>query len=408
MRLVLLEQRIAVEEMSRQLARTKLKGILQCENLDQLSLGQISELIQQEEGIAEFIPEGVCRIDPRNGDRVLYSTARSRRPHDNRALEPPHRKQDNKDCIICQGKTTGVIDVADLSEGFTFINKNLFPILYPHITHPDSYTPVSHSNQETQKLYLDGVPANGLHLLQWTSSLHDRDWHNLSRKDRLVVMERLVALEEKLLIGLESFTQGTGRKSNARSSHEQATGFVSIIKNYGPVVGGSLDHGHQQIALSNVMPRRFQDNLRFEQQHDEPFTTFILRENPSELLIRDYGSAVVLVPYFMRRPYDLLLVVKDPGKHHLHELNHREIQDIADGWHDAIRAIVRIMARMGRDAVYNVITNNGPARGVYFDFLPYTQETGGMEQLGLFVCEEDPVRAAAYIREVLKEKSTEK
>ncbi len=399
--------------MSSQLDRAKLEGILQCGNLDELSLEQISELIQKEEGISEFIPEGVCRIDPRSGDRVLYNTARSRRPHDNRALDPPDSKHDNKECIICQGMTTGVIDVADLNEGFTFINKNLYPILYPHIMDPESYPvqPVSHTSHTdpgTEELRVDGVQAGGLHLLQWTSSVHDRDWHNLPRQDRLVVMERLATLEEKLLLGSESFTPGTGRKSNARSSHEQNKGFVSIIKNYGPLVGGSLDHGHQQIALSNVIPRRFQDNLRFEQQRNEPFTTFILRENPSELLIRDYGSAVLLVPYFMRRPYDLLLVVKNPSKHHLHELDHREIQDIADGWHDAIRAIKRIMPRIGRETAYNVITNNGPAQGVYFDFLPYTQEIGGMEQLGLFLCQEVPVRAAEYIREAIQEKSTEK
>jgi len=389
--------------MTRQLDPAKLEGILQCENLDELSLEQISELIQKEGGISEYIPEGVCRIDPRNGDRVLYNSARSRRPHDNRALAP-------KDCIICQGKTTGVIDVADLSEGFTFINKNLYPMLYPPIMDPDSYPaqPVSPTELVTEELHVDGVPAGGLHLLQWTSSYHDRDWHNLPRQDRLVVMERLAKLEEKLLLGSESVTPGTGRKSNASSSHEQATGFVSIIKNYGPRVGGSLDHGHQQIALSNVIPRRFQDNLRFDQQHNEPFTTFILRENPSELLIRDYGSAVLLVPYFMRRPYDLLLIVKDPRKHHLHELNHREIQDIADGWHAAIRATKRIMPRIGRETAYNVITNNGPAQGVYFDFLPYTQEIGGMEQLGVFLCQEDPARAATDIREALQEKSTGK
>jgi hypothetical protein len=40
---------------------------------------------------------------------------------------------------------------------------------------------------------------------------------------------------------------------------------------------------------------------------------------------------------------------------------------------------------------------------VYFDFLPYTQEMGGLEHLGLYVCEEDPVTAAGLLREVLEE-----
>ena len=33
--------------------------------------------------------------------------------------------------MVCQGETTGIIDVAELSEGVTFINKNLYPALYP-------------------------------------------------------------------------------------------------------------------------------------------------------------------------------------------------------------------------------------------------------------------------------------
>jgi galactose-1-phosphate uridylyltransferase len=395
--------------MSNRLARTKLRDILECENLDRLSLEQISELIQTEEEISKFIPEGTCRIDPRNGDPILHNTARARRPHDGSASRPAYKKQNTKNCVICQGKTTGVFDVAELSEGFTFINKNLYPILYPHTvdSDPSSARAGLHEDPATEDLNTNGASARGLHLLQWTSSVHDRDWHNLPGPDRFVVMERLAVLEGKLLSVPPTLPRGTGSESRERSPHQQEKSFVSVIKNYGPLVGGSLDHGHQQIALSNVMPRRFLDNLRFEQQRDEPFTSFILRENPSELLIRDYESAVLIVPYFMRIPYDLLLVIKDPRKHHLHELNHQEIQDIADGWHDAIQSIMRIMAGIGRPTVYNVITNNGPAGGLYFDFLPYTQAIGGMEQLGLFVCEQDPVTAAALIREAIGEEAKE-
>ena len=39
----------------------------------------------------------------------------------------------------------------------------------------------------------------GLHFLQWMSSLHDKDWHNMPLEDRVVVMRRLAALEKKLL-----------------------------------------------------------------------------------------------------------------------------------------------------------------------------------------------------------------
>ncbi len=36
--------------------------------------------------------------------------------------------------------------------------------------------------------------------------------------------------------------------------------------------------------------------------------------------------------------------------------------------------------------------------GLYFEFLPYTQEQGGLEQLGLSICQMEPERAAQDIR----------
>jgi galactose-1-phosphate uridylyltransferase len=227
------------------------------------------------------------------------------------------------------------------------------------------------------------MPAHGFHFLQWSSSRHDKDWHNMPRTDRVLVLQRLAVLEKKLLA-------------------EQPSGFVSIIKNCGRLVGGSLAHGHQQIGFSNVMPRRFQDNLRFEREQSEPFAVYMRRENPPELLVRDYGPAMLLIPYFMRRPFDMLLLLKDTSKSYLHQLTESEFAAIADGWHDAIRAMLWVMPQLGRETAYNVVTHNGPGAGLYFEFLPYTQEIGGFEQLGLYVCQGNPYEVAALIRGFLE------
>ncbi len=359
--------------MTRQLEREALDEILQAGNVERLSVHDLAELTREE--IEGYLPDGIYHVDPRNGDRILYHSSRGRRPHDNvpaSATEIPER-----DCVICRGDTTGVIDVADLSEGFTFINKNLFPILYP---------------------FEDEGLASGLHFLQWTSSQHDKDWHNMPQGDRVVVMERLAALERTLLAGSGPLPSAAGE------GHPGHGAFVIIIKNYGHLVGGSLIHGHQQIAFSQapaMMPRHFRDNARFERQHGETFSAYMLRETPTELMIKDYGPAVLEVPSFMRRPYDMMLLLKDVSKAYLHQLNDEELEAIADGWHDGIRAIREIMPRMGREIAYNVITNNGPGAGLYVEFLPYTQEIGGVEHLGLFVCQELPERAAARLREVI-------
>jgi galactose-1-phosphate uridylyltransferase len=212
-------------------------------------------------------------------------------------------------------------------------------------------------------------------------------------------MKRLAALEKKLITASEGSMPITGGEEH---------GFILIIKNYGHLVGGSLAHGHQQIVFSNVMPRHIRDNWLFQREKGEPFSAYALRENRIELTIEDYGPAVLLVPYFMRRPFDMMLLLKDTCKQYIHELTEVEFEAVAEGWHDAIRAIRLVMPEIGREIAYNVITNNGPGAGLYFEFLPYTQETGGAEHLGLIVCQQSPEISASRIRELLnKERKTE-
>jgi galactose-1-phosphate uridylyltransferase len=361
--------------MTQMLSHEALEEILQAGDVEKLSVRDLVALTREE--IDDFLPDGVYRIDPRNGDRILYHSSRGRRPHDNvpeSMAEIPERE-----CIICDGDTTGVVDIAELSEGFTFINKNLFPILYP---------------------FEDEGLASGLHFLQWTSSHHDKDWHNMPLRDRVVVLERLAALERTLLAGADELP-AIGADTDRLDLEEMPRAFVVIIKNYGRLVGGSLIHGHQQIAFGNVMPRHFRDNARFEKRHGEPFSEYMIRETPSELVIKDYGPAILLVPPFMRRPYDMMLLLKERSRRYVHQLSGEELEAVAEGWHDGIRAVREIMPRVGREIAYNVITNNGPGAGLYFEFLPYTQEIGGVEHLGLLVCQELPERAAARLREII-------
>jgi galactose-1-phosphate uridylyltransferase len=211
--------------------------------------------------------------------------------------------------------------------------------------------------------------------------------------DCVIAVKRLAVLEKKLITASEGFMPINEGEEN---------GFVLIIKNYGHLVGGSLAHGHQQIVFSNVMPRHIRDNWLFQQEKEEPFSAYLLRENGIELTVEDYGPAVLLVPYFMRRPFDMMLLLKDTSKQFLHELTETEFEAVAEGWHDAIRVIRLVMPEIGREIAYNVITNNGPGAGLYFEFLPYTQETGGAEHLGLIVCQQSPELSANRIRELLK------
>ncbi|MCB0197227.1 MAG: glycosyltransferase [Anaerolineae bacterium] len=376
-----------------QISREALNKILESETIDEVSVAQLFETVRNDTELAKFRPDALYQVDPRDGAVILYNSARARRPHD--YPEPPAESKTATACPICDGKTTGVIDVANLSEGFTFINKNLFPVLYP----PANGADIGAAIPDASAPRVEGEAPYGLHFLQWTSSLHDNDWQNMPVTDRVVAMQRLAALEKKLLHDSAEFMPPSP-SSNGRSDGH---GFVSIFKNYGLMVGGSLSHGHQQICFSNVMPRRLQNNWRFLQERGEVFSQYLLRENPDNLMIKDYGEAVLLVPYFMKRPYYTMLLLKDTSKQYLHQLSDAELEAVTNGWHDAIRAMLAIMPKIGRAAAYNIITSNGPGAGLYFEFLPYTQETGGLEQLGLWVCQGNPGDVASNVREIVEQ-----
>ena len=376
---------------SRRLGRAALDAKLDAPDVGALTRAELAQFFAEELGQTGFLPDGVCHIDPRNGDRVIYNSARARRPHDNMpaAAEeagPP------KQCIVCDDLVTRSVDVAELSSGFTFINKNLFPILYPLVGEAPAWLEPMDATGTTA-----GGGSHGFHFLQWTSSLHHRDWHNMPQPDRVVAMERLACLERTLLMDCTE-----GMPDNATwGDHTGARGFVGIIKNYSHLVGGSIAHGHQQIALSNNIPRRFADNLRFLQRHGETYADYILRENPGELQVRDYGPAALLVPYFMRRPFDMQLVLRDTSRRYLHQLSSQELDAVARAWGDAIAAMRAVMPSLGKETAYNVVTFNGPGAGLHFEFLPYTQEMGGYEHLGLYMCQADPAAVAERLREVV-------
>lgn len=355
--------------MTQKLKSTRLNELVEAESLDDLALGELLELFRAEPALQEHLPSGELAQDPRTSDRVLYAPRRSGRPQRTEQARVTE-EAGAADCPICAGQTTGVLDVAELSEGFTFINKNLYPMLFP---------------------FRERRPARGLHFLQWTSSYHDRDWHNMSPEDCAEVLSRLAALEARFADGWD------GTRGDAEGTH------VSIIKNAGGAVGASLRHGHQQIAVGGgPRPALLEANARFARREGHTFADDILASLRDEFLIEDYGPALLTLVPFMKRPYEMLLILKDTHKAHLHELSDREIEAAALGWHDATRALHSLMPQLGRDVAYNVLTANGTGAGLYFEFLPYSQTLGGFERLGLYICTLDREQAAEDLRRTLE------
>jgi galactose-1-phosphate uridylyltransferase len=381
-----------------QFMRTIKKGKVLCpvdfEDISKVSYKDIVQNLLADEDIEKNKPIGICQIDPRTNDRIVYSESRAKRPR-------PGRSEGSRDeilrsaqndtscvssCIVCTGKITSIIDMAETGEGYTFINKNLFPVLYPETN--GIPTDISFSPS------VSGHKAVGAHFLQWPSNVHESDFHNMDLNDIHIVMNRLAVFEEKLLHDPDSKMPPTGKDKN--SSHY---GYVGIIKNVGRLVGGSVTHGHHQIIHTNIKPRKIEDDQRFRKDWKLAFSQYMLTQNPKNLTIKAYNKDIILlVPYFMKRPLDALIIVADTSKSHVHDLTREELFCLGEALHDVTNAIMELMPGLGREIAYNLVFHTGDIGGMYIEVLPYTQEMGGYEHLGIYLCQGVPESTVSYYK----------
>jgi galactose-1-phosphate uridylyltransferase len=348
--------------LSKHIAENKLKQLVEVEDLAGIGVDELEGLLREEKGLAGFLPETRYAVDPRDQTMVVYNAARAKRPHD--TVKTVEKAEEGHDvCPICDGNTTRIVDLAPLSKGFTFVNKNMFPAVYPH-------------------LGVEGVPdsAFGLHLLQWTSSYHGVDWHNIDPEDGAVVWERLGVVERMLL--------------------SKGEGYISVIKNYGRAVGGSLSHGHQQIVFTKAPAKRELDHQRFYAENRQAFADYVLRTKEQHQVIEESDDVLVVVPSFMRRPYQMLIVSK-AGSEHWYELSRKQREGLSRAMQKATAAVLRILTGIGRPQAYNAHFFAGRESGVYVELLPFSQDMGGYEHYGLWVCQQSCEGAREEITESL-------
>jgi hypothetical protein len=109
----------------------------------------------------------------------------------------------------------------------------------------------------------------------------------------------------------------------------------------------------------------------------------------------------LLVPFFMRRPYDMQFLMHRTEPSYLYELSRPQLEGVGDALALGMRVMRSILLSLEREIAYNVLVHTGPGAGIYLEFLPWTQENGGYEQLGLSACQSLPKEAARIIREAL-------
>ena len=365
------------------------KKITLADDICKVSMQQLFESVRSNNMMSQHRPDPTCQLDPRSGEMVLFNSTRSKRP-DRPGTNQKTGSSDATACPICTGNTTPILDVREYSQGFSFVNFNLFPIVYPATTlPPDSLKTPLYPDPEHLGRY-----SQGLHLLQWTNSVHDLDWHNMPLNDLEISMRQLADLERKLLL------ESDGWMPPAEADSE-AFGYCSIIKNFGRSAGASQSHGHIQIGFTNIMPQRFYNNWCFQQRHRKTFTQYMFEENSASLTIWETQAVKLLVPYFMRRPYATILAVKNTSKQYLHELSDDELRDLTLGMSLAIQSLHKLMAVIGMEVSFQLTVQNGAGAGLYVEFFPQTQLLGGFEQLGLWICQASTTQCAEDYREII-------
>lgn len=356
-----------------ELSRKTLEAWIVNNRIEQASYQELIQFFRQDEELKNRLPDRCAQIDPRTGAYILYSRSRRHRPYD----YPPAPENETPapaSCPICSGKLTNVWDVAELSDGHTFINANLYPGVFPFAC---AEWPHIHGEAGFAR---EALAAFGTHFVQWHSTRHDKDIHNMQVGDVYVNLERMAALEKFLL------TQSSPMPVAHQVAGTDYRGYLGIVKNYGRQVGGSLSHGHAQIMHVNIRPTRLQQDMDLLTHQRRGFSAILQERNTPELTIRSYGHGTVslLTPFCIKRPLEAVICCHDTSRDYLHQLNAGERKLLAQALHDATRTLVALQPQIGRDIAYNLVFHVGPIGGLYLELLPYQQEVGGYENLGIY------------------------
>ncbi|MCB9899516.1 MAG: hypothetical protein H6825_16035 [Planctomycetes bacterium] len=342
----------------RELPRTTLDRHAASQDLGTLGFSGLTGLCRARTG--RFRPDRRGALEARDGFPIVYSEARALR------LAVP-----DEVCVVCDDQTCPAVDVRELPDGdCAWLTPNLYPIVYP--SEPD-----------------DGASdALGVHLVHWSTRRHDGGWAHAGRATSVALLAQLARAEEFLLHGADERFPESG---------EGHRGHVSVVKNHGRRVGGSVAHDHQQILLSAREPSEPRRTIGLAER--------LLRETPAALHVDEVdGRAVLLVPPFMRRPLHAFVVPKRADRAPagwLHHLDEATLEALAVALQRTFLAADACMtARLGEPA-WNLVCHAGQGCDPLFELRPFSQPMGGFEHLGLYLCEERPETSAARLREAL-------
>lgn len=315
-------------------------------------------------------------IDPRNEERIIFCPSRKKRF---KKIRAKIKEPEKNNCEICKGKTTPIIFKEQLSDNsFSFINENLYPVLLPNISQEFEEVVLKSIEQQS-------IETSGQHFIQWISTNHNIDFHNIKKEDAVIVLKTLSEFEMFLLHSQESKLP---LSQNIYS--DKHYGYVSIIKNTGRRAGSTVSHPHIQIIHSNIIPRSIENDTRFLLNNKISFIEYIDKITSDELVLIDNEFIKAVIPYFMKRPYHTIIYPVNTKLTNLHELNYNELKSLANILSSVLNSLHKIFKNKKIDFSYNLLFHIGPVGTLYIEIIPFVQTFGGYEQLGLYICEELP------------------
>lgn len=332
-----------------ELSAAALLSLAASTSLDALGFDALEALCVEHTG--RYAPDGRVGVDPRIDLPVLYSEARATRP---RAAAG---------CPVCNDRLCPAVDVVEGDDGdATWLAPNMFPLVSP-----------------------SGSAARGVHFVQWSTRHHHVAWPDGSRELSARVMRQLADAERWLLTHASEAYPETG---------PGLRGHVGIVKNRGAQVGGSVEHDHQQILLTNVAPlepRLARDlGARLRDVHDPA------------LVVDAVGDTRTLVAPFMRRALQSFVVPSEPSARFLHELSDDALVELGVAIARVTGATSRVMVEHHGEPAWNLVMHTGVEVPLVIELRAYTQPLGGYEQLGLYLCEQTPETSAERLRAALR------
>lgn len=327
------------------------------------TLQEIFHFIFEDPQIQANAPQDSPCFDPKTQLPLIYAPKRKNRP----------RSSQKFNCPICEGHLTTVVQLAPLqTSGYTFIQGNLFPIVAPLAPIPS----------------ISKLSTHGVHLVQWCSTSHHADLHNMPFSD-IAILFREIQIMEKLFLGIRPFESLPHR-------------YFSVIKNVGNAVGGSLEHGHLQLLCSSLEPLTLRQDRDFFEREGLSYVSALRQTSNPTLKITENTFFEAWVPPFLKRPLQIVLVPKDQTLSYFQDFNPEQLLSLGELLQLLLRAIHFEMQQQEKLVAYNVLFHNGEVGTFYIEILPYTQPLGGFEQLGLYVCQSYPEQDAEKYRRLIR------